>query len=256
MLHTEVKDGRWFLEMEAPHPQVLPYFPQYSLESTTPGTIVDYSDSRNVTGHQQRAWLVDICKRGYKETGLIGIDLGSAGVMMPFCLSTDIIANGERPEYGGIMSGVQLRVDASNMYNLGSDSFGFIISNHIIEHLPCRRLQQEGAKVSLAAYRERIRTPEFKMKLSCPGDEVAEIFDRDWLRVVKPGGYVAGIFPDEAAALRGGSSVFHQDLTHQHAWTADQFMENVLKKLQTPVEVIEFDTLRNNFSINFRLMKL
>jgi len=242
MSNFVVRNSILHMRMRAPHPQVMDNFPQYALQSATPQTIVDYSNPGNVTGHQQRAWLVDWCIRAFLETGTIGVDLGSAGVNMPFCLSTDAIGNGEQPVYGGEMQGVQLVVDANDLSVFGSNSFGFVIGNHVLEHMACNQLSGHETQAE-------------KFAIDCKGEELADLIDNHWLRIIVPGGYLCHIFPDENPCRRGNSSSLLHDPTHNHMLSPGRFQRSVLDRLKTPVDVVEFDTLKNNFSINIALRK-
>lgn len=231
------------MRMALPHTQVLPYFPYYNYRSPAPGAIVDYRDPKNITGHQQRAFMNYWAIRSFIESGGgIGLDCGGAGVQHPACLSLDLCGNEEHKVYGGQYAGVHVKGDASNLSMFLDDSFSCIISLHLIEHLPCNRLT--GTE-----------TVEEKIKLACPGREIGDILRYHWLRVLKPGGYIASIIPDNKAAVDGGSHVFYQDPSHAHSWRVDEFYNNVIKRLLDLADLIEFDTFSNHFSFNLVLKK-
>lgn len=240
---VDMFSGKLVLKLDPPHQQVLPYFPQYALDSMMPGTIIDYSNPNNVTGHQQRGLIVAWALRAFTESGgYPGVDFGGAGVLTPGCISVDLCGSGdEHGTYGGHYTGVHIKADAAHLENFGSDSFSCVLSSHLVEHLPCTRLHPGS-------------TPPERLRTGCPGFEVAPIL-REWIRIVRPGGLIAGILPDEAAARRGGSSVFFQDESHQHAWTAQEFYDNVLMQLLDTCELEDFDSLKNNFSFQFCLRK-
>ena len=128
-----VKDGKILLEIEAPHPQVLPFFPRYSMDSVVESAVLDYNKSANCVGHMQRSLMVWVMLNAFIESGGIpGIDLGSAGVQHPGCVSLDIVGTGEIPHYGGKMDGVHIKADAGNLFMLGDNSFSCVISNHTV----------------------------------------------------------------------------------------------------------------------------
>ena len=237
-----LEDDRFHLDIPAFNQQVVGYFPQYDLASMTQGAVVNYDKSNNITGHQQRSWLCYYASRSFVEQRIISIDLASAGVNMPFCLSTDIVGNKERPFYGGIMSGVQIKIDANDLSIFGDDSFGAVLGNHCLEHMHCNKLKGN-------------ETQEDKLAISCNGAELADLLDNHWLRIIRPGGYLAQIFPSEVPCRRVNSSSLFHDPTHNHFLFPDTFKRMVLDRLKTPVEIIEFDTLNNNFSINLALRK-
>lgn len=232
------------LRISAPHEQVLPYFPSYDVRLPAPGTIVDYRNPANVTGHQQRALLVYWSLVAFTETGGIGLDLGGAGVPHPACLSLDLVAGEqEHPIYGGKYTNVHIKGDASDLSMFCDNSFSIVLSNHLIEHLPCTRLK--GGEIA-----------EEKIAIGCSGEEIADIISGHWLRVLKPNGYLVSIIPDEASAREAGSSVFYQDVSHCHAWTPQSFFENVVKKFADRIEIISFNTLKNNFSFELVCRKI
>jgi predicted SAM-dependent methyltransferase len=241
--HLEGKESL-HLRLETPHKQVLPFFPSYDPSNPAPGVIVDYHDSNNVTGHQQRAFLVYWALRAFVESGgYPGIDGGGAGVLTPGCISIDLYGNEEANTYGeSPYSGVNLKADCANLYMLQSNSFSCFVSNHLVEHLPCDSLSSDASQAQ-------------RMQLGCTGKEIAPVISENWIRLVQPGGYICLVFPDESAAQSGGSSVFLQDPSHQHGWTADTFFHNVLVPLTPEVDILEYDTFKNNFSVNCVLRK-
>ena len=225
------------------HKQVLPYFQRYRYYDPVPGTIVDYRSHDNVTGHQQRAFMCYWAMVSFIESnGGIGLDLGGAGVHHLACLSFDLCGNETHPVYGGQYTGVHVKGDASDLSMFLDNSFSCILSLHLIEHLPCIKLIGN-------------ETAEEKIKINCSGKEIVDIIRYHWLRVLKPGGYIASIMPDNRAAMDGGSHVFHQDQSHNHAWSAGEFRDNVLGKIEDQADIIEYDTFANHFSFNLVLKK-
>lgn len=237
-----VTDEALYLWMERFHTQVLPFYPQYDPNKPSPEAERDYRKSNNSVGHQQRGFLCYYAIKSFVEQGIIGIDLGSAGVVTPMCLATDAIPTGSTPAYGGVMQGVQMAVDASDLSMFGTETFGCVLSNHLTEHLPC-------------LYAPKNISQRERLDFDCPGWEVVDVFDEHWLRVVKKGGYVCGIIPDEQYAREVNSSTLFYDETHQHRLDPNSFRSNILERLKTPVEILEFDTFQNNFSFNFVLRK-
>lgn len=256
-LSYEVKDGELIVRIKAPHPQVLPFYPTYDTKLPSPLAVEDYRRADNACGHTQRAFLNYWGIRSFIETdGTLGLEIGSGGVHDAFCLATDIVVSGESPVYGGKYENVQMRLSADDFSMFGTDTFSCVISNHVVEHIPCSQLKKPyGYPAWGSTYFAYLNSPQGKFHLRCNGREITKIIDDHWLRIVKPGGYIAGIFPDEGAAIEGGSSVFYQDPSHQHAWTAEGFMKNVIRELKTPIEIVEFDTFKNHFSTNFVLKK-
>lgn len=235
------------MEMDAPHTQVLPFYPQYDTSQPSPLAVEDYTNPANCCGHTQRSWLTYYCIKAFLESGGgISADLGSAGVQMLSAISIDYIGNGETPQYGGVMNGVHIKRDACDLSIFGDGSLSAVVSNHFLEHPFCAQLKPSE--------REDIN---HKIDLACSGTEILHLFRDQWLRVIRPGGYFCAVFPEEGAAQRGGHSVFHQDPSHQHAWYASNFRWDIIQPLidEGLVDLVEFDTFQNNFSCNVTLRK-
>lgn len=232
-----IDKGRLILNMEPIHQRVFPYFPQYRIDKMTPGAGIDYWKVPNVVGDQQRAWMVDKCLMAFTESaGIPGIEFGSAGVQMPGALSTDIIGTGETPNYGGEIDGVHMKLDASKPLPFGSNSFSFVMASHVIEHLNC-------ATVPVSA------SDEEKIEAACPGLEIIPIL-REWIRVLRHNGYLFLIFPDDGGARSMGTSTFGHDRTHCHAFDAHGFYENIMVPLLNTIELLEYNSLNNHFSVS------
>ena len=95
---------------------------------------------------------------------------------------------------------------------------------------------------------------EQRARFACPGYEVAAILRKHWIRIVRTGGLILIIAPDEKAASEAGSSVFLQDPGHQHAFSAQSFYENVVDPLLDIVEIVDMPQFDNGFSF-FYLLK-
>ncbi len=244
MTSYEIKDGELIIRMPAPHSQVLPFYPSYDPDNKSPGIIEDYSNPNNVCGHTQRALLNYYGIKAFLETGALGLELGSAGVSDLFCLVTDHIASGETTAYGGTHQGVQLAVDATDLSQFGSNSFGCVINSHLVEHLPCKYLPPSAPC-----------SQEDRYAFACSGMELVDILDNHWFRIIKPMGYLCMILPDETPARKVGSSTLFYDQSHQHYFFPHTFRMNILDQLKTPFETVKFDTLRNGFSFEAVLRK-
>lgn len=72
---------------------------------------------------------------------------------------------------------------------------------------------------------------------------------REWVRIVKPNGILAFVLPD---AKYGGAD---KDADHKAEYTTEQFKKEVLSEVEKLVDVVEFDTFKNNFSFNVVLRK-
>jgi hypothetical protein len=170
---------------------------------------LDYRLPDNVVGHQQRCvnvwWAIEQCWR----TGGVGLEVGSGGVHTPWCLSTDGYSGESHPTYGGTCR-PHMVAPGEDLSVFADGSFSLVLGNHVVEHLD--------------------------------GD-AAEILRAHWLRVLRPGGILAVVLPDQEHV-----DVMRIDASHRHAWTAAEFLDRVVGRLLDVGEIIEFDTLQNHFS--------
>lgn len=200
--------------MQTGYEYLLEHFPEYDYRRPLQPERVVYQRPDNITGHQQRAfnvwWAVERCGK----TGGIGLELGSGGVHTPWCLSTDAYATDDHPVYGGSCK-PHMAVSAHSRLPFEDNSFSLVLANHVVEHLP--------------------------------GDVPAIL--RDWVRVLKPGGVMGMILPDQAHG-----DVLAMDRDHKHAWTANQFL-GLVGHVHDVATVHEHDSLANNFSFNTVLVK-
>ena len=242
-----VCEGRLLIDMLCPNSQCLPYFPEHNPDNPIPEAVLSYSESDNCVGHLQRSFLMYWAIRAFIESrGMSSVDFGSAGISHFGTLSVDKIGTGEVSSYeGSPYSGVNIKGDASKLENYGTNSFSAAISSHCLEHVPlCTEIPD--------AFQN---DPRYKIQRRCPGKEIIPIL-REWIRIVRPGGYVACCLPDDMAAQRAGSSVFFEDKTHQHAPDSRTFRQLILEPLTDLVEIILYDTYNTNFSFCFVLRKL
>lgn len=197
----------------------------------------NYGLSTNLTGFQQRAflmfWAMQIGTRGG-----ISIELGSAGVHMPWTIASDIIRSGKtNPAYGGgTYNGVQLECDASNLDLLGNESFDGVLGNHLPEHLPCKYLSGDVTKIS----------PQYKRSIHCDGSDVRETIRANWIRILRPRGIIAVIIPDAKY-----QDIFEIDKSHTHSWSGESFRLQIADPLSDVMETLELDSLANNFSFQW-----
>ena len=212
------------------HVPVVEWFPGYHYwePAGDRAVLCDMRDPRNQVGHQQRAfttwWALRCC--GPLD---LGLDLGSHRGLTPLCVHVDLHYGAGRPHpiYGGEAPS-DVVADASRLSVFPTGAFPLVVSNHSLEHMPAGR----GGLV---------------------GDEAVVAMLRDeWLRVLRPGGHLAAVVPDDAHF-----DVMASDRDHRHAWSHEDFRQRVLDPLvaQTGAEVVEFDTLDNHFSFNFVLRK-
>jgi hypothetical protein len=204
------------------HVDVQRYFPDFDYRQCAGdrAVICDYRDPGNFVGHQQRAvtvyWALKLC--GPLD---LGIDMGTPRGLTPYCIHVDVNGTGRpHPAYGGgyLADVVHDAGTVAPFFSPGA--FPYVASNHSLEHMP-----------------------------SVGDDGVAKILD-DWIGLLRPGGVLAMVIPDN-----DHFDVMACDKDHRHAWGAKDFRARVLDKVKAPREIIEYDTLANNFSFNVILRK-
>jgi hypothetical protein len=194
--------------------------------------------------------------RAFEEHGgIIGCEVGSAGVQHPCALSTDKVGNGETPEYGGVMSGVHVKCDAADVSQFGDGTFSCLLPNHVVEHLgPCDMFTQWLLATGTTVLRDEQQAASVRKSLQCPGHELLGII-REWLRIVRSGGYVGFITPDADVAERNGITCFDYDSSHVHSLSGTKFSEFLREALQNEAEMVEANSLNNSFSFQVLLKK-
>jgi len=200
------------------HPAVLEYFPNYDYRSPRGQreVICDMRNPGNMVGHQQRAFSVWWALKCCSPLDL-GLDIGSHRGLTPYCIHVDKFGDGKtHPFYGGSYVADVVASGEAMESVFPRNAFPFINSNHSIEHIP--------------------------------GDTVSIL--KSWLSLLRPGGILAMVVPDNAHF-----DVLASDADHKHAWTAAEFRDRVLSGL-AEAEILEYDTLKNNFSFNAVLRRI
>ncbi len=195
------------LKNEEEYKKVSEVFPDFNYNRCIVPERLDYRRPDNVTGYQQRAflvyWAIEWCGKKHET----GIEFGSGGIFEPYVINTDL-----RPG-----SHMQLNCERhEDLKQFKDNQFNLILSSHLIEHL---------------------------------ASNVEQVFRKEWLRILKPGGIIASILPD---AQHG--DVMSYDPEHKQCWTAHEFRA-ILEKMNDVVELYEIDTLCNHFSFNFVVKK-
>jgi len=177
----------------------------------------------NQVGHQQRAfnvwWALETC--GPDD---LGLELGSPRGLTPFCIHVDVFGTGRlpHPHYGGDYR-ADVAWDATDTKIFALDAYPLISSNHSLEHMHVFN-----------------------------GDVGITRLLGDWMTLLRKGGVLAMIIPDNDAF-----DVLNSDPDHKHAWGASDFRRRVLNPLlvQGGFELVEYDTLKNHFSFNVVLKR-
>lgn len=201
--------------MKTGYEYLLDYFPEYDYRRPNQPERLDYSRPDNITEYQQRTFNVWWAIQQCGKTGNVGLEIGSGGKHTPWCLSTDLYSTDSHPIYGSACH-PHMIVDGAKTLPFKSEIFSLVLANHVVEHL-------EGDTKKIL---------------------------REWLRVLKPNGVIAAVLPDQQY-----NDVLAIDRDHKHAWTANEFLNDIIKPLQDSVIIEEFDTLQNKFSYEIVLRK-
>lgn len=216
------------------HPQVLPFFPNYDYNNNPVGADRSYKSPRNAVGHQQRAFNVYWATKMCSPLDL-GIEVGSSRGMTPNCIHVDLYGDGKtHPFYGGGPYHSDVVQDGSRLSPIfPANTFPLILSNHSLEHLPgLKHEHQHFMPVS-------------------PDDYIIQTLC-DWMMRLRSGGILAMIVPDNDYF-----DVLASDKDHKHAWGHGDFRKRVLDKVLdwSKAELVEYDTLKNDFSFNVVVRK-
>src|SRR6266702_5853846 len=206
------------------HEEVQKYFPDfdYTKPAGDPNVLCDMSHPENKVGHQQRAFSVFWALKQCGPLDL-GLDLGSHRGLTPYCIHVDRYYDNanEHPFYGG-KAPADVIADANSLSAFPSNTFPLVMSSHSLEHM------------------------------GTTGDDkdIAHLLAAHWVRVLRPGGVLAMIIPDNDAF-----DVLPSDKDHKHAWGASDFEARILDRVSDLVEVVEFNTFKNMFSFDVVLRK-
>ncbi len=206
------------------HVQVQEFFKDFDYRNPAPEIRerCDMSRPDNVVGHQQRAfstyWAIQKCS----PTDL-GLDFGSPKGLTPYCVSVDVFGDGSvHPFYGGGRYMADVVRDAADVSCFPKDAWPLVNSNHSLEHM------------------------------TAPGDAGIVSLLESWFSLLRPGGVLAMIVPDNDYF-----DVMASDKDHRHAWGHTDFRARVLDETirRTGAELVDYDTLNNKFSFDVVLRK-
>jgi len=175
----------------------------------------DFDGLANLCGVQQRCFSLYWAVRQCFMTGSVGLDIGSHGMVTPWCIGIDKYM-GEHPEYGGLCDPT-LKWDAEDLGSFCENKFPLVLANHVAEHM---------------------------------NGNFAELLKEHWVRVLRVGGILALITPDDRL-----NDVVGMEKGHTQSWNPVSFTTDVVKPTEDILETVEFDTLKNDFSFNWVAMK-
>ena len=197
---------------------LLPFFPEFDyhhLAEDIDPARLDYRRMDNVAGHQQRCFTVYWALKG-AENGGVGVDMGCGELIHPFCLGVDKYCGDAHPDYPSPTKA------------------------HYHPHLVMR--VDKPLPFTTGSFDFLIS--HHSLEHMC--DTAWTL--REWIRIVKPGGILAIVMPDAAYGPTN-------DPDHQEDYSAAGFKREVLSTVTEVVDVLEFDTFNNHFSVNVVLKK-
>ena len=179
--------------------------------------ICDMRDPANKVGFQQWAftcwWAIETC--GPMD---LGLNFGCRKGITPYCVSVDLYGNGKpHPFYEGVTCFGDVIWDAAKVGIFPEGGVPFINSCHSLEHMPV------------------------------DGDVGTVALLGQWARLLRPGGVMALVIPDN-----DHFDVMACDKDHRHAWGAKDFRGRVLDPLLSAggLTLDEYDTFQNHHSFN------
>lgn len=162
--------------------------------------------------HPERLALIQYCANGK------GIDVGCGyRKTHPNCIGVDLNAAGAIGEYGcvtGMSSVADICASGDNLHMFADEELDFVVSRHNLEH-----------------YIDIIKTLQ------------------EWKRVLKVGGIMASVLPDESTI-----NTIALDPTHKHVFTPESYLRYI--DLIGSFKVIEMRTVGKNWSFLCAVKKI
>ena len=204
------------ISVDIGHDDILENFPNFDITQCKYPEKLDFRRwDDNLVGQQQRAWIIYNCIKEFEQSrGVVGLEIGCGQAHSPFVLATDKSYTKFNEEYGGGEYHPQLQCRGEKL-PFTDESFPFLIACHCLEHM----------------------------------DNTLETL-KEWIRVLKKGGHLYIIMPDEKYPH------YPEDKTHKCKFTAEEFKEFILEHLKNIVTIIEHDSFANHFSFNVVLQKI
>lgn len=237
---------------------VLEHFPDFDYNNPIGNrdVICDMSNPGNMVGQQQRAFIV---YWALKQCSLLdlGLDLGSNRSFTPFAIHVDKYGDGApNPLYPHDVSPSVSDViaDMCDLSMFPSNTFAYVASNHSLEHIDTSKHIFSTASLSREIWLGDTEKGKYggvyEQYMAETDAVIVKVLREHWIRVLRPGGILAMVVPDHAYV-----NVFDADKDHKHAWMHFDFNKRILAYLSDLIDVVEYDTLKNNFSINVVLRK-
>lgn len=219
------------------YPDVLKHFHNYDYRMCYTDGVptperVDYRRGDNVTGHQQRAFIMWWALENL-STGLVGIEWGGA-VSTSGCIDIDLYAGDGSGRSDG--NNPHIQCDAAHMHMLRSGKFGSVLGNHCMEHFsdPDRAIAEAVRVMSSGRYIAQ------NVPSASAGPWNYE--NEHHVTAFLPNRF-ARLAPYEPALVGDPKRIIYVD-----EWTDELCRRHNL-------ELVSRDTLQNNFSIDFVLRK-
>jgi len=159
--------------------------------------------------HPERLAVLPYCLKGK------GVDVGCGHRKSSAnCIGVDLVAAGQRGSVGctaGQPSQADIQASGDDLHMFADGELDFVVARHNIEH-----------------YVDYVKTLQ------------------EWKRVLKTGGHMAVVVPDEDGLRRGGNRTINLDPTHEHSFTMDSFCRVI--RLIGGFEVIKCEPVQEDWS--------
>ena len=208
--------------------KILQHFPDFDYRQPLESWRVDATQKNSLAGLQIEAfhyyWTLQASKNGKIGLSLVTPDL-------PFCCT---LSHFDHPA-------VHCREQIGNASHIFQPRiFSCVVVSAPLPSLPCAGCAPTSDKTE-------------RKRAQCQGSEVIPYLQQ-WAGLLMPDGLLMGALFDNSAALIFRNTNLIDELDFQHAWSAQSFRLKVMEPfllMDQTLELIEYDTFRNNLAFNF-----
>jgi len=192
---------------------IIENFPDFEYFNSISPQLLNFSLQNNLVGDQQEAFILYWVLKALQETHGVGIDIGCGQGSHIASIGINDYCGKQHKIYGGSYEKVHVASMAEDVDKIfNHNTFSWCIVSHILEHV---------------------------------NDPI--ITFRKWCKLLHIGGFLILLMPD----FTFEKSVVAWDPSHKTFWTPQDFENNCIIPNQDLIKVEEFNTLNNNFSMNF-----
>ncbi len=191
---------------------ILQHFPNFEYWNCTEPERLDFSQQNNLCGDQQEAFLLYWSLKVLKETHGVGVDIGCGQGAHIASIGINDYCGSNHKIYGGNYEKAHIASLAEDVDKIfNPNTLSWIIASHILEHV---------------------------------NDPIMTF--RKWCKLIHKGGLIILLQPDANYEKPNP-----WDFTHKNFYTPEDFRNNCILPNQDLIKEVEFNTLNNNFSMNF-----